>query len=87
LLLNSSRSLEDIIYRAELDAMVHRDSHLRVVNTLTRKQPEGWTGHRGRIDKRCCPGVLPTRAKPENFCLRIYSFRGGRLNISGGTWT
>jgi ferredoxin-NADP reductase len=51
LLLYSSRSLEDVIYREELDAMNFRDAGLRVVNTLTRKQPDGWMGHRGRIDK------------------------------------
>jgi ferredoxin-NADP reductase len=50
-LLYSSRSLEDVIYREELDAMARRDLALRVVNTLTRKQPEGWTGHRRRVDK------------------------------------
>jgi ferredoxin-NADP reductase len=49
-LLYSSRSLEDVIYREELDAMVRRDFDLRVVHTLTRKQPEGWMGHRRRID-------------------------------------
>jgi ferredoxin-NADP reductase len=31
--------------------MARRDPDLRVVNTLTRKQPEGWMGHRRRIDK------------------------------------
>jgi ferredoxin-NADP reductase len=51
LLLYSSRTLEDVIYREELDAMACRDPDLRVVNTLTRKQPEGWMGGRGRIDK------------------------------------
>jgi ferredoxin-NADP reductase len=51
LLLYSSRSLEDIIYRAELDAMPRRDSNLRIVNTSTRNPPEGWMGRRGRIDK------------------------------------
>src|SRR4029077_9799161 len=51
LLLYSSRSLEDVIYREELDAMARRDPDLRVVSTLTRKQPKGWTGPRGRIDK------------------------------------
>jgi ferredoxin-NADP reductase len=50
-LLYSSRSLEDVIYREELDAMARSDPGLRVVYTLTRKQPEGWMGHRGRIDK------------------------------------
>ena len=31
--------------------MARGDPDLRVVNTLTRKQPERWMGHRGRIDK------------------------------------
>jgi ferredoxin-NADP reductase len=31
--------------------MPRDDPDLRVVNALTRKQPEGWAGHRGRIDK------------------------------------
>jgi ferredoxin-NADP reductase len=50
-LLYSSRSLEDVIYREELDAMARRDPHLRIVNTLTRQQPQGWMGPRRRIDK------------------------------------
>jgi ferredoxin-NADP reductase len=51
LLIYSVRSWEDIVYRDELEAMMRRDSSLRAVYALTRKQPEGWTGHRGRIDK------------------------------------
>ena len=51
LLLYSSRTLEDVIYREELDAMAHGDPQLRVVNTLTRRQPQGWTGYRRRVDK------------------------------------
>jgi ferredoxin-NADP reductase len=50
-LLYSSRSLEDVIYRKELDAMARRDPHLRVISTLTRNQPDGWMGYRRRIDK------------------------------------
>lgn len=50
-LLYSSRSLEDVIYREEIAAMARHDPNLRVVETLTRKQPEGWVGHRRRIDK------------------------------------
>ena len=42
-LLYSSRTLEDIIYRAELD---QED----VVHTLTRAQPPGWMGHARRAD-------------------------------------
>jgi len=50
-LLYSSRSLEDVIYRKELDTMARCDPNLRIVSTLTRKQPEGWMGYRRRIDK------------------------------------
>src|SRR5262245_59177648 len=68
LLLYSSRSLDDVIYRAELDAMAHRDSHLRVVNTLTRKQPAGWMGRRGRIDKALLAETcFPPQQNPKIF--------------------
>jgi ferredoxin-NADP reductase len=46
-LLYSSRSLEDVIYRAELD---ERLDGVQVVYTLTREQPPGWTGHARRVD-------------------------------------
>jgi ferredoxin-NADP reductase len=50
-LLYSSRSAEDIIYRDELDRLAARDDGLRVVQTLTRQQPPGWTGGTRRIDR------------------------------------
>jgi ferredoxin-NADP reductase len=62
LLLYSSRALEDVIYREELEAMARRDPDLRVVNTLTRKQPDGWMGHRGRINKAL---LAESRFPPE----------------------
>jgi ferredoxin-NADP reductase len=40
-----------VIYAKELAAMARRDPALRVVGALTRKQPEGWTGYRRRVDK------------------------------------
>jgi ferredoxin-NADP reductase len=46
-LLYSSRSLEDVIYRAELD---EPDPGLEVIHTLTRAQPAGWTGYAKRVD-------------------------------------
>ena len=46
-LLYSSRSLEDVIYRAELDEPL---DGVEVVYTLTREQPPGWTGHARRVD-------------------------------------
>jgi ferredoxin-NADP reductase len=49
-LLYSSRSLEDVIYRDELDRLVATGSDLAVIHTLTRSAPEGWQGLRRRID-------------------------------------
>jgi ferredoxin-NADP reductase len=68
LLLHSSRSLEDVIYREELDAMTRRDPDLRVVVTLTRKHPEGWTGPRRRIDKTLLAEArFPPEQNPKIF--------------------
>src|SRR5215467_3446050 len=68
LLLYSSRSLEEVIYREERDAMARGDPHLRVVHTLTRKQPVGWTGHRRRIDRKLLAEVcFPPDQNPKIF--------------------
>jgi ferredoxin-NADP reductase len=67
-LLYSSRSLEDVIYRAELDAMARRDPKLKVVETLTRRQPEGWTGYSRRIDKAMlAEASFPPGEEPKIF--------------------
>jgi len=50
-LIYSVRSLDDIIYRDELDAMTDGDADLRLVYALTRACPGNWSGHRGRIDQ------------------------------------
>ena len=48
--------------------MAHRDPDLRVVNALTRKQPVGWGGHRGRIDKKLlAESVFPPEKNPKTF--------------------
>jgi ferredoxin-NADP reductase len=46
-LLYSSRSLDDVIYSAELDEPA---DGVEVVHTLTREQPAGWTGYSRRVD-------------------------------------
>jgi ferredoxin-NADP reductase len=46
-LIYSTRSLEDVIYREELQT---DDPGLEVTLTLTRSQPPGWTGRSGRVD-------------------------------------
>lgn len=68
LLLYSSRSLEDVIYREELEAMARGHPNLRVVHTLTRNPPEAWTGHRGRIDKALlAEECFPPEQTPKSF--------------------
>ena len=52
LLLYSSRSANDIIYRRELDRCDGRDPNLTVLHTLTRSQPEGWRGYSRRVDRQ-----------------------------------
>ena len=47
-LLYSARSWEDVIYRDELETL--RGDGLDVAYTLTRSQPESWTGYSRRVD-------------------------------------
>jgi ferredoxin-NADP reductase len=49
-LLYSSRTADEIIYRAELDRLASADAALKVIFTLTRGAPPGWTGYQRRID-------------------------------------
>jgi len=50
-LLYSSSYYEEIIYGEELDRISANDSSLRVIYTLTRRQPQNWTGYGRRIDR------------------------------------
>jgi ferredoxin-NADP reductase len=50
-LLYSSRGWNEVIYRDELARLVAADPTVEVVHTLTREQPEGWTGFKRRIDR------------------------------------
>jgi len=59
-LLYSSRTEADIIYRGELDRLASSGDGVAIVHTLSRRQPVGWAGERGRIDqmmlsKHCWP--------------------------------
>jgi ferredoxin-NADP reductase len=49
-LLVSSRTADDIVYRAELERLDAADERLAVLHTLTRAQPPGWSGYDRRID-------------------------------------
>jgi len=56
-LLYSARSWDDVIYRDELGTLA-RDG-LDVVYTLTREQPDGWTGYARRVDAELLAEVVP----------------------------
>jgi ferredoxin-NADP reductase len=49
-LLYSARSLEDVLYRAELTGMTG-NGEIDIRFTLTREQPAGWRAYRRRIDE------------------------------------
>ena len=57
-LLFSSRRFEEIIYREELDGLAAKRDGLRVVHTLTRSQPAGWSGYARRIDQQMLADML-----------------------------
>lgn len=48
-LLYSTRSLNEVIYRKELEQL--NSAPIEIFFTLTREWPEGWNGHRRRIDE------------------------------------
>ena len=50
-LVHSSRTYEDVIYRDELAGLAAADPGLRVIQTLTRSHPPGWSGYARRIDR------------------------------------
>jgi ferredoxin-NADP reductase len=50
-LLYSSRTLEDVIYREELERLAAARDGFEVFHTLTRAQPPGWSGYSRRIDR------------------------------------
>jgi ferredoxin-NADP reductase len=67
-LLYSSRRWDEVIYRDELARLVEDDSTLEVAFTLTREQPQGWTGFRRRIDRMMLAEVAwPPAERPHVF--------------------
>jgi ferredoxin-NADP reductase len=64
-LLYSSRTYEDVIYRAELETP---PAQVEVFYTLTREQPPGWTGYSRRIDDDLLREVAwPATKQPHVF--------------------
>lgn len=67
-LLYSARSLDEVIYREELDAFGGGGDGVDVSFTLTREWPADWTGHRGRIDSQLLEKVAwPATDRPLTY--------------------
>jgi ferredoxin-NADP reductase len=64
-LLVSARTWPELIYRDELAGLAAADPSFQVVQTLTRSQPDGWTGYRRRIDRAMLEEVAwPPATRP-----------------------
>lgn len=71
-LLYSSRSLDEVIYRTELDEAI---DGVEVVYTLTRAQPPGWNGYARRVDAALLREVAwPPEENPNTFVCGPTSF-------------
>ncbi len=65
-LLYSSRTLDEVIYRDELQQLADQGAETHIA--LTRQWPEGWEGHRGRVDRK----LLEQTVWPPDDAPRVY---------------
>ena len=74
-LLYSARSLGEVIYREELARLSAAPGGPEVACTLTREQPEGWTGYDRRVDAAMLAEVFgPAERAPTAFVCGPTSF-------------
>jgi ferredoxin-NADP reductase len=74
-LLYSSRSFQDVIYRAELDGLSDGVPGVAVIHALTRSQPPGWTGYARRVDQQMLAEVAwPAAEQPLAYVCGPTSF-------------
>jgi ferredoxin-NADP reductase len=67
-LLFSSRAWDDVIYRDELERLASAGDGFEVIHTLTRMQPDGWTGYARRVDTQMLSEVAwPASEMPASF--------------------
>ena len=74
-MLYSSRSIEDVIYREELDQLAAAGDGVAVHLALTRTQPPGWRGFARRLDQAMLEEVAwPAAEQPAVFICGPTSF-------------
>jgi ferredoxin-NADP reductase len=64
-LLLSARSLDDVLYRLELEQLAGGDGGPRVAITLTRERPPDWEGYDRRVDEALLADALGTPTGDE----------------------
>ena len=67
-LLYSARTVDELLYRAELEQLARAADGFKLIITLTRGVPEGWTGEQGRIGR----DMLAERGFPPDQRPRIF---------------
>jgi ferredoxin-NADP reductase len=67
-LLYSSRKWGNVIFRDELSRLAAKDTTVEIHHTLTREQPDGWTGFKRRIDRTMLEAIAwPPSEHPRVF--------------------
>jgi ferredoxin-NADP reductase len=76
-LLYSARTVDELLYRAELDALPEAGNGFELIYTLTRGAPAGWTGEQGRIGREilAARGFPPQDLPTSSFAARRRSWR------------
>jgi len=65
-LLVSARSLDEVIYRDELESIARDQAGVQIIQALTRSQPPGWAGYSRRVDRAMLAEVAwPARDQPH----------------------
>lgn len=66
--LSSSRTLDDVVFRAEVEQLAAVGRGFEARQTLTRSVPDNWAGDRGRIDERLLRAVTwPAEAAAQTY--------------------
>jgi ferredoxin-NADP reductase len=74
-LVYSSRTLDDVIYRDELETLAASGEGVDVVYTFTREPPPGWAGYARRVDIDLLREVaFPPQQEPRVFVCGPTSF-------------
>jgi ferredoxin-NADP reductase len=82
-LLYSSRSVEEIAYRSELEVLAERNPRFRVVHTLTGSVPDNWTGATGRISARTLDACVSGLSNPLYYVCGAPQFVQDQLAMLG----